>query len=82
MDYMSTMMLRHKCPILPNESFPVNPIPPLVTLQVQVSSAEADRRQLLEAFTIERAKREAEAMAARRALESRLADTVRRGQGA
>ena len=40
--------------------------------QVQLSAADSDRKQLLEAFTVERAKRESEALIARRGLESQL----------
>ena len=50
--------------------------PPPTPVQVQVASAESDRKQLLEAFTHERAKRESEALTARRALEARLDEMV------
>lgn len=47
--------------------------------QAQVASAEADKQQLLEAFIKERAKREAEALAARRVLEAKLEAAVSGG---
>ena len=45
-------------------------------LQVQVAAAVTERQQLIEAFTFERAKREAEALTVRRGLEEQLEDTV------
>ncbi len=41
-----------------------------------MAAAEAERQQLLDAFTHERAKREADALSARRDLEAQLEDGV------
>ena len=46
------------------------------TLQVQVAAAVTERQQLIEAFTFERAKREAEALTVRRGLEEQLEGMV------
>jgi len=44
--------------------------------QTQIALSDTDRRELLEAFTHERAKRESEALNAHRELESKLQDMV------
>ena len=48
----------------------------IMFLQTQIALSDTDRRELLEAFTHERAKRESEALNAHRELESKLQDMV------